>query len=848
MKPGGRSDELDKFKKSEKECSLLGIMFRLIYRGDPESGRDSAACGGVNGELACQRFYSRGVSPYSLPGGRERASAPEEFPASHFCYGTVPSANDCKKVPIEGKVFGVYYVYYIKGLWNPEKAPAAAGCEWRTRPAAARNGMKGDNTMMNEQKRNMKHTGGKQVLCRILAALAVLALLVGIVLPGLGEEAEKPAEATELPDYCLHWMNDLELTGKLVPVNLSCEAEGIRAELLYAAVNEQEAEFVYSFQDLEGDRINMNGIPCVPSFVPGETRGHYTTVKYDEAEDKYIFAGYVQYSNPEGFPNSTLSFRAANIEVYRKSELYITGMLRKYGEKARLVEMPEILDRYYKNYDEDNPVFYTAEDYRNEGVQVLDYKNPLSVRLHKNLDLSGIGVVDGKLHVQLHYSNEAFRTYPSSRNSIHMVDVSLINNGEYVDNYSWLGSVTWSLYDNGMPDFEEHIFPWDIKEGDHPAIKVEITEVADIINGNWKIDVPLESVWVGEGPCPYAPAGSTDVRELNVTAVFSSEPAVFETPAADADGINPDYLTVLSSFSPNCLKDPVPVSLSCENEGIRLEVLAASVKENAALFFYSLQDLEGDRVTDEIHPFIEIGRHEDFSYEAWTDVDENRSTGVRTFAAEYQYDSPDAILDGGQITAGLSGMEVARRSRISILELLEKYRDSAVLVDLPELIPQYYGDSEENIKMYGTAYYRDLGMKVLDYTNPLSVPLHKNLELSGIGVVDGQLHVQLHYLDNGFIECGNYQFIPVSGVTVSCEFSGPPVPEAGFQTVSMEWDTDYDGQADFIEYVIPFHENAKVWDVAVEFRELTDIVDGNWKIEIPLESVWTGDPAYLENK
>ena len=31
---------------------------------------------------------------------------------------------------------------------------------------------------------------------------------------------------TDLPDYCLHWMNDLELTGKLVPVNLSCEAGG----------------------------------------------------------------------------------------------------------------------------------------------------------------------------------------------------------------------------------------------------------------------------------------------------------------------------------------------------------------------------------------------------------------------------------------------------------------------------------------------------------------------------------------------------------------------------------------------------------------------------------------------
>ena len=351
--------------------------------------------------------------------------------------------------------------------------------------------------MMNEKK-TTKHAGGKQVLCRILAALAVLALLVGIVLPGLGEEAEEPAAIPELPEYCLHWMNDAELADKLVPLNLSCENEGIRAELLYAAVNEKDALIIYSFQDLESDRINPDGFPCLPSFVPGVQHGHYITLKYDEAEHKILCAGFIQHSNPNGFPLSGLSFRAASMEVYRKSELYITGMLQKYGGKAELVEMPEILDRHYKVYDDENPVYYTAEDYRNEGVRVLDYKNPLTVRLHKHIDLSGIGVVDGKLHVQVHYTNDAFRTYPSPFGSISSVYVALINNGEYVDNGSWLGSVSWSIYGTGMPDFEEYIFPWDFKEGDNPAIRVEITEVTDMINGSWNIDVPLETVWVGD--------------------------------------------------------------------------------------------------------------------------------------------------------------------------------------------------------------------------------------------------------------------------------------------------------------------------------------------------------------
>ena len=38
--------------------------------------------------------------------------------------------------------------------------------------------------------------------------------------------------------------------------------------------------------------------------------------------------------------------------------------------------------------------------------------------------------------------------------------------------------------------------------------------------------------------------------------------------------------------------------------------------------------------------------------------------------------------------------------------------------------------------MYGTDDYRSLGLKVLDYTHPLSVSLHEYLELRGIGVIN----------------------------------------------------------------------------------------------------------------
>ena len=194
----------------------------------------------------------------------------------------------------------------------------------------------------------------------------------------------------------------------------------------------------------------------------------------------------------------------SSLPVMHKSDMFIQGMLEKYGSRSDLVDVPEVLNWFRKNDDPENPEYYTAEDYRNAGVKVLDYKNPLSVRLHKNLDLSGIAVVDGQLHVQVHYLEDAHPSQPGFPHSIWYVSVDCGFNGEFMDLSTWLNSVRWDSNGDSSMDYQEFIFPWNPKEGDRPVIRVQVAEGAEEINGNWEIDIPMADIWVGDS----TPAGA----------------------------------------------------------------------------------------------------------------------------------------------------------------------------------------------------------------------------------------------------------------------------------------------------------------------------------------------------
>ena len=353
---------------------------------------------------------------------------------------------------------------------------------------------------MNEQKRN-KHTGGKQFLCRILAALAVLALLVGIVLPGLGEDTETPPEIPKISEYILDRMECRELAGKLVPINLSCENEGIRLEVTWGAVAEKNAMFIYSMQDMEGLRVQPSTSLQLDPFPRSFRQSGFAVLDTSSTDGKITMAAFYHFESPEEITDSSMvALGVRALDVRGEKQMYIRGLLDKYGSRAKFTDLPEILNHYYKNDDFENPEYYTTEDYRNAGLKVLDYTDPISVRLHKNVVLNGIGVLDGYLHIQLNYVDND-PVYVGDFPHRPLYNVYITDN----DGYHLAGEVyplpVPLMLDTGSGltwETEEFVLPWDPELQAKTGIRVNIVENSEILEGNWQVRVPLESVWAGD--------------------------------------------------------------------------------------------------------------------------------------------------------------------------------------------------------------------------------------------------------------------------------------------------------------------------------------------------------------
>ncbi|MBQ6061061.1 MAG: hypothetical protein IJL36_06410, partial [Clostridia bacterium] len=331
--------------------------------------------------------------------------------------------------------------------------------------------------------------------------------------------------------------------------------------------------------------------------------------------------------------------------------------------------------------------------------------------------------------------------------------------------------------------------------------------------------------------------------------ITTPEPEAEPSPAPKAEPNpepDPDFIALLQETIPDYPADFVPVGLSCEKEGFRLELVSASVNEQSAFLIWSLQDLEGKH-SDLIHDDVLLHGSYPWPYRLVNSSNLQYDDSSRTlwFAAEYQadtaYDPGEVLIDGlPRYLAEMTSLCFIRSENLAIGGLFEKYRDRAALVDVPKLITTHCLDNDGNILVYDTSWYRERGIRVLDYTHPLSVRLHKYLELSGIGLIDGQLHVQLHYVDNSPVINGSVYYNPVADAKayIPSEPAADSIPEIP----AMLWDTDGDGQVDYIEYVYPCESEEEARKLKVSFLEITGAVEGNWTIEIPLEKVWTGNP------
>jgi hypothetical protein len=276
-----------------------------------------------------------------------------------------------------------------------------------------------------------------------------------------------------------------QLGRRLVLIDRGYEFQGIEMRVLYGAVTEQEALFVYSLEDLEDTRITKDLI-CQPSIKSDSQSGSqlrmFGRLSYDELPCRYTGIVRYQYNDlSEISNNGEIEMTVYTIDNLCGETWHLEDLLRKYDGHASLAELPVLLSHTVKSFNDEEIEYYTYEDYKKMGLKVLE-SNEALYSLNDNTCVSAIGMAEGMIHVQLEHLNG------SNKFGVKNVEVSCSGTG--------IGAgfpvIAWDTDNDNIEDFEEYVFPCGPEIPDNLRLEVTIRETESEINGEWKVRMPLD--------------------------------------------------------------------------------------------------------------------------------------------------------------------------------------------------------------------------------------------------------------------------------------------------------------------------------------------------------------------
>lgn len=308
-----------------------------------------------------------------------------------------------------------------------------------------------------------------------------------------------------------------EAARALRPLNLSDEAGGIRLDVLSASITDDQLLITYSLTDLRGNRINKD-TECDPTveYPLGEMGGRSGTdnqmVSFDAKKHQAVYAAYSEYASilsPEqvrfGSYLDTVSFAVSGLRSPVNTVTDLWPLMAGQDYTTEAVSGPE------------RPVGISAV--AAEGVKmknqeipnILNQANNLHIPVTENIELSGIGWIDGNLHVQLHVSNNLnsvtneYGNFQKERYLVHMYLVDQQGNDvlwydkifeqENPDIFSFISTMWWY---EGDEQWIENIFLVQQKDMDQYKICCEITDQIgineELLQYEWNVSFPMDMI------------------------------------------------------------------------------------------------------------------------------------------------------------------------------------------------------------------------------------------------------------------------------------------------------------------------------------------------------------------
>ncbi len=274
----------------------------------------------------------------------------------------------------------------------------------------------------------------------------------------------------------------------LKSVNLSCESQGIRMEVVSATLNGSEALVTLTMQDLEGSRVDetMDLFDSAILQLPYDGSGTCIQTGYDPETKTASFAVYMEFDMDKCPAESDkVSFRVNRFLSGKKEQTAdLTPLIPGKITEAESMPVPAI--RGMAGSPASDGKDAAAEKARN--LLVLNTNHSLEIPVVDGVTLTGIGIVDGALHVQIRYTdihhtdNHGFLTLSDKNGNAYEESMKMQE----------LGSVSW--YGENDDSWEEYIFDDYPEDLSQIVLRGSFTTADPAVEGDWHVTFPLSII------------------------------------------------------------------------------------------------------------------------------------------------------------------------------------------------------------------------------------------------------------------------------------------------------------------------------------------------------------------
>lgn len=216
----------------------------------------------------------------------------------------------------------------------------------------------------------------------------------------------------------------------------------------------------------------------------------------------------------------------------------------------------------------------------------------------------------------------------------------------------------------------------------------------------------------------------------------------------------PPFYKILYGLSPSTAQFFMPVQKSCEKNGIKMEVVATYIHKETAEIYVTMQDLAGNRIDKTTDLFDSYSIHREIDSGATCErVDYNQKTKTATFLIKLTEWRKHKI-EGDKLTFLVSNFisdkheyeKIPIGINLGTVTEAEKVKETKLSGGSGTGVEKYFESGKE------------AKARVITPSDVVCSPV-KGIDITGIGYVDGMLHIQTSVMNNFKNDNHGYLFL-----------------------------------------------------------------------------------------